>query len=62
MRYIFHCIGQDEAAHNGKRCQVLRNLGPDEADLEETGPMYEIEFADGSRCCAFPEELIAERD
>ena len=42
---------------DGSPVQVLRPLTDDEADLEETGPMYLVQFSDGQTACVFADEL-----
>ena len=39
---VFNTVQSDLLCHNGKTFEVLRRLTEDEADLFETGPMYEI--------------------
>ena len=40
----------------GQKARVLRLLGPDENDPENS-PLYEIEFPDGTKAHAWQEEL-----
>lgn len=54
---IFKTIDTGLFAKSGKECTVVRRLTESEADLCETGPMYAIEFTDGSHADAFEDEL-----
>ncbi len=38
-------------------CTVLRPLTDEEADLFETGPMYQVRFSDGTETSTFIDEL-----
>jgi hypothetical protein len=42
---------------SGQVVAVLRECTPQEADLDETGMMYKIKFADGTETDAFADEL-----
>lgn len=48
----------DCTAHAGQIVTIIRELGPDENDAEENGPMYEIRAADGWIGAAWEEELV----
>lgn len=43
----------------GTECVILGLVGPDEADLFDVGPMYNIRLADGRETAAFYDELSA---
>lgn len=38
----FHTVQSDLVQYDGEKCTVLRRLTEDEADLNETGPMYHV--------------------
>ena len=57
-----NCCDSDWGDRHDIACRVKRRLTADEADLDETGPMYEVEFVDTHRvglgCIhAFEDEL-----
>jgi hypothetical protein len=41
----------------GEQARVIRTIRGEEYDFDEVGPMYEIEFADGTRVQAFADEI-----
>lgn len=58
----FNCTDSDWHDTCDIPCRVRRRLTADEADLNETGPMYEVEFVDTRRVAlgcihAFEDEL-----
>lgn len=53
----FMTVDTDLASRSGSVCIIVRRLTDDEADLNETGPMYAIRFADGAVAHAFEDEL-----
>ena len=59
-RYTFDTHGGDSFLNErtGQICTVIRPLTQKEADLLETGPMYQIAFPDGYETDAFEDELI----
>lgn len=61
-RYIFDTHGGDSSLNKrtGQICAVIRSLTEKEADLCETGPMYQVVFPDGYVTDAFEDELIEE--
>ena len=58
-RCIFDTRGGDTELNDrsGETVTVIRALTEEEADLEDVGPMYKIEFSDGFRTDAFEDEL-----
>lgn len=48
----------DYLERSGERCVLVRELGSDEIDMDESGPMWEIRFADGQCINAFADELM----
>ena len=53
-----HTTGEDKlAGHHNAWCTILRMLTSEEADLEETGPMYKVRFDDGCVEDVFADEL-----
>lgn len=50
-------VDTDLASRSGSVCTIVRRLTDDEADLNETGPMYAIRFPDGAGACVFEDEL-----
>jgi hypothetical protein len=44
---------------DGEPIKVIRPLRPDEAD-EEVGPMYLVEFDDGSQTHVYADEILEE--
>lgn len=56
---IFNTHGCDSElnSRSGALVEVLRPLTESEADLCETGPMYEVRFADGFETDVFEDEL-----
>lgn len=56
---IFDTHGMDTKlnSRSGEMVTVLRPLTNKEADLAETGPMYEVKFPDGYETSAFENEL-----
>lgn len=56
---IFDTRGGDTDLNgrSGETVTVIRALTEEEADLEDVGPMYKIEFADGFSTDAFEDEL-----
>ena len=70
MRYVFAYSGSDPYVHgqptantifdhNGHECVIVRDLTPDEADIDEVGPMHEVRFDDGCTVHVFADELTA---
>ena len=61
MKYIFDTHGADSELNcrSGQIVDVIRPLTEKEADIEEVGPMFRIEFADGFQTDAFEDELKA---
>lgn len=55
--YIFKTTQSDLLHLNGKRCIILRSLREDEADLEDVGIMYKVQFDDETVIDAFEDEL-----
>ena len=53
----FKTVDTDLTSRSGSVCTIVRRLTDDEADLNETGPMYAIRFPDGAGACAFEDEL-----
>lgn len=53
----FKTVDTDLASRSGSVCIIVRRLRDDEADFNETGPMYAIRFPDGAGACAFEDEL-----
>ena len=53
----FKTVDTDLASRSGSVCIIVRRLTDDEADFNETGPMYAIRFPDGAGACAFEDEL-----
>lgn len=47
----------DLFARSGQTVEIVRPITTDEADLDETGPMSRIRFADGFEHDAFADEL-----
>ena len=45
------------AEYNNRQCIITRALTSEEADLEETGPMYEVQFYTGESIHVFEDEL-----
>ncbi len=52
-------IEHDLLAHSRQRCEVVRPLTRDEADIDDVGQMYHIRFADGFEADAYDDELSA---
>lgn len=44
----------------GQRVVIVRALTAQEADIEEVGPMFLVQFSDGVMCDAFADELTPE--
>ena len=61
MTYIFDTHGADSELNcrSGQLVKVIRPLTEQEADIEEVGPMYKVEFADGFQTDVFEDELKA---
>ena len=57
----FHTVESGLTFLNGKICIIARILTKDDCDIEETGPMYSIEFDVGQIIDAFEDELTAIR-
>lgn len=55
--YEFQTTQSDLLYLNGKRCIILRSLHEDEADREDVGIMYKVQFDDGTTINAFEDEL-----
>jgi hypothetical protein len=55
--YEFQTTQSDLLYLNGKRCIILRSLREDEADREDVGIMYKVQFDDGTTINAFEDEL-----
>lgn len=57
----FKCSAQDPEykQHDGKKCEIVKQLGPDVVDMDEVGYMYRIRFADGTEIDAFADEIEA---
>lgn len=53
----FKTVDTDLISRSGSVCTIVRRLTDDEADFNETGPMYAIRFADGAVAHAFEDEL-----
>lgn len=62
MKKIFDTHGGDSELNcrSGQTVDVIRLLTKEEADLNETGPMYRIRFLDGYETDAFADELREE--
>lgn len=43
---FFNCTDSSWVGHENVRCEVIRRLTEDEADLCETGPMYRLKILD----------------
>lgn len=55
----FHTPYQEDESRNGQPFTVLERISPDNEGFYLEGlPMWRIEFADGKRTCAFPEEIM----
>lgn len=56
---IFDTHGADSQLNerSGQKVLILRELTPNECDIEEVGKMYHVRFPDGFECDAFEEEL-----
>lgn len=57
--YNSHGGCEEMAPYDGKKAKVLRAVGEDEIDIEETGAMYGVEFEDGKVTEVFADELAA---
>ena len=62
-RSLFHSDGSEttgSTSHHGKPFVVIRQLTEDEADPNDDGvvPLWEIEFADGTRFVAWNDEIM----
>lgn len=55
----FKTVDTDLVSRSGSVCTIVRRLTDDEADFNETGPMYAIRFPDGAEACAFEDELTS---
>lgn len=44
-------------ARTGETAEILRQLGPDEADVVDVGPMFRVRFCDGVETDVFVDEL-----
>ena len=61
--FEYHCYeGKDSQdyilfQHTHQPALILRELGPDEVDIEEVGRIFEVCFADGLRWEVFADEL-----
>ena len=56
--YVFKTNDTTYRIFNNTRVQVLRPLRDDEADLNETGPMYKVRFCNGDVNDCFIDELF----
>lgn len=59
--YIFQTNDTTYSIFNNTRVHVLRPLRTDEADLNETGPMYKVRFCNGDVNDAFEDELTTKQ-
>ena len=59
MYAIFDTHGHDSTLNHrsGEKVKIIRPLTEKEADLQEVGPMYKIQFIDGFITDAFIDEL-----
>lgn len=59
MKFMFDSHGGDSKlnARTGQLVAVLRALTPQEADINDVGPMFRIRFEDGYETDAFADEL-----
>lgn len=56
-KVTFNTVDSELRKHNGTTCEVARRLTDLEADLCETGPMYELRTDDGVTVHAFEDEM-----
>ena len=54
-RVVFNTVDTELSRFNGLTFEVVRKLREDEADLCETGPMYEMRLV--SKVTAFEDEM-----
>lgn len=57
MTKIFNTTQSDLLKYNGMRANIIRELTSDEADINEVGMMYKIQFTNGDIIDAFEDEL-----
>lgn len=59
MKFMFDSHGGDSKlnARTNQLVEVLRALTPQEADIDDVGPMFHIRFEDGFETTAFADEL-----
>lgn len=57
--YIFDTHGGDSTwnERSGQRCVAVRELTPQECDIDDVGPMWRVRFEDGVETDAFLDEL-----
>lgn len=54
---LFYTTDTTLAPRNGSEVTIIRELTPDEADIDDVGMMYKIMFPDGFITDAFDNEL-----
>lgn len=54
-KFTASCVSMEE--YNGE-VEIVRSLTPNEADLDETGPMFKCRAKDGRLFDAFEDELV----
>lgn len=57
MTKTFNTTQSDLLKYNGMKADIIRELTSDEADINEVGMMYKIQFANGDIIDAFEDEL-----
>lgn len=60
MNKIFRTNDSALRARNGQSITVIGPMEPSDFDLEETGPMYRVEFDDGIQASVFKDEICDE--
>lgn len=62
MRYTYNgTLDAQLKTHSGCECEIVRALTCEEADLEETGPMFRVRFKDGFESDVYRDELTGLR-
>lgn len=56
-QYIFNTVQSDLKKYNNTKVRVIRPLTETEADLEDVGPMYKVQYHDGYIGDVFEDEL-----